>query len=278
MAEAVDVYVADRFDRGEVGGNSAKQFRVRLGTLVVACPPDLVTVALDRESVRCWQATVGHLAPATRRAYLSTVRTFCRWCVDVGLMEADPTVGFARVRELRRGSRALSSAQVRRLVLVLPDDRARLIVGLLHGLGLRCCEAARLCSADYDPVELEVKVTGKGSDERTLPVPPGVARMLDEAIAAGCSPVVGLSAGRISALVSGWMRQAGIKAGAWDRVSAHALRHTFASDMLDRCGNVRTVQEALGHVNLATTDRYLRRASVEQIRAGLGDDDYGDAA
>ncbi|HSS09019.1 MAG TPA: tyrosine-type recombinase/integrase, partial [Acidimicrobiales bacterium] len=241
MAEAVDVYVADRFDRGEIGGNSAKQFRVRLGTLVAACPPDLVTVALDRESVRCWQATVGHLNPATRRAYLSTVRTFCRWCVDAGLMGSDPTVGFARVRELRRGSRALSSAQVRRLVLVLPDGRARLIVGLLHGLGLRCCEAARLSSADYDPVELEVKVTGKGSDERRLPVPTATAAVLDNwlALKRPAGRVVGLSSNRISRLVSAWMAEAGIKVGSYDGVSAHALRHTFASNMLDRCGNVR---------------------------------------
>ncbi|HSS11651.1 MAG TPA: hypothetical protein VLL25_17325, partial [Acidimicrobiales bacterium] len=220
LAEAVDVYVADRFDRGEVGRNSKKQFRIRLGTLVAACPPGLVTVELDRESIRGWQATVGHLSPPTRRAYLSTVRTFCRWCVDAELIETDPTVGLAKVREFRRGSRALNSTQVTRLVLVLPDSRARLIVGLLHGLGLRCCEAARLCPDDYNAERLEVTVTGKGSDERTLPVPPKLAGMLDEAIAAGqAGPLIGLSAGRISALVSAWMRQAGVKTRAWDRVS-----------------------------------------------------------
>ena len=72
-------------------------------------------------------------------------------------------------------------------------------------------------------------------------------------------------------LVSGWMDQAGIKTGRYDGVSAHALRHTAASDLLDRCGNVRLVQGFLGHASLATTDRYVRPASVEQLRAALAE-------
>jgi site-specific recombinase XerD len=65
------------------------------------------------------------------------------------------------------------------------------------------------------------------------------------------------------------MDLAGLKASAYDGVSAHALRHTMASNMLDRCGNVRTVQGALGHVSLATTERYLRTPDLDVMRSAM---------
>lgn len=275
LSAAVSAYVEDRAARGEIGPNTARQLRVRLATLVAACPPGQLVVNVDRDTIRAWQRTIGHHTPATRRAYLSTVRRFCAWAVDWSLMAADPTLGVARVVESRREPRALSSAQLNRLWLVLPDRRARLIVELMVGLGLRCVEVSRLAVADYDAGRATVLVVGKKDHERLLPVPPAVAAALDDWLATSCAlnratgPIVGLSAGRISALMSIWMRQAGIKSASWDRVSAHALRHTFASDMLDRCHNVRTVQAALGHVSLATTERYLRRASLDQMRAAM---------
>jgi site-specific recombinase XerC len=115
-------------------------------------------------------------------------------------------------------------------------------------------------------------VTGKNSDERRLPVPGPVVVVLGKWAAAGGSgrdTVVGLSANRISRLVSGWFKAAGLKAGPYDGLSAHALRHTMASNMLERCGNVRTVQDALGHVSLATTERYLRHTGLEVMRAAM---------
>lgn len=54
-----------------------------------------------------------------------------------------------------------------------------------------------------------------------------------------------------------------------DGISRHPLRHTCASDVLDRCGNSRTVQEMLGHVNLASTQIYLRRANLDQLRDAM---------
>jgi integrase/recombinase XerC len=271
LSDAVAAYIADRHTRGEVTTLTARHLRSRLGMLVAACPVELDAAGLNRDLVRAWQGSVGGLRPASRRSYLSTVRTFCTWCGESGLMTADPTVGVRRVREPRHMPRALSAGQMARLRLVLPDLRAEVVVELMAGCGLRCCEVARLQSADYDAAGRTVFVVGKRGDERVLPVPGSVADHLD-AWAAGRPPgrLVGLSASSLSRMVTGWMDDAGIKTGPRDGISAHALRHTFASDMLDRCGNVRVVQEALGHVSLATTQRYLRRASLEQIRAAMG--------
>jgi site-specific recombinase XerC len=239
--------------------------------LVAACPAGVEVAGVDRGMVRAWQATVGELRPASRRAYLSTVRTFCAWCAEGGLLVADPSAGLGRVREPRAVPRALSAGQVARLRLVLPDLRAEVVVGLMAGCGLRCCEVARLATADYDRDARTIFVVGKRGDERVLPVPGSVADLLDR-WAAGRRPgrLVGLAASSLSRMAAGWMTEAGIKTGPRDGISAHALRHTFASNMLDRCGNVRVVQEALGHVSLATTQRYLRRASLDQLRAAMG--------
>ena len=74
------------------------------------------------------------------------------------------------------------------------------------------------------------------------------------------------------------MSTAGIKRGAGDGVSAHALRHTAASDVLDRCHDVRTVQAMLGHVSIATTQIYLRRADLSRMREAMAGRDYRPAA
>ena len=72
-------------------------------------------------------------------------------------------------------------------------------------------------------------------------------------------PLVNLKAATLSTLVAGWMAAAGIKGGRYDGISAHALRHTAASDFYDRTRDV-AAQRLLGHADLGTTGRYLRHA------------------
>lgn len=271
LGDAVAAYVADRVGRGEINAVTAAHLRSRLGMLVAACPAGLDVGDLDRGGVAAWQASVGALAPASRRAYLSTVRTFCAWCAGCGLIAGDPTAALARVREPRHAPRALSPGAVARLRLVLPDLRAEVIVGLMVGCGLRCVEVARLQVGDYDGDGRTLFVVGKAGDQRIIPVPSKDAPTLDRWVEhRRPGPLVGLAPGTVSKLVASWMDAAGIKTAARDGVSAHALRHTCASNMLERCGNVRVVQEALGHASLATTQRYLRHASLEQMRDAMG--------
>jgi site-specific recombinase XerC len=270
VRRSVERYVSERLARGEITAATARQLRWRLAGLV-RCTPDLAVSELRREHVLAWEATIGWQRPASRRAYLSTVRTFCRWCIDEELLEVDPTARLARVREPRRLPRALSDAQMARLALVLPDARARLVVALMGRLGLRCAEVARLSVGDWDTAAGSLFVCGKGENERLVAVPDDVERALRAHLSGRDEgPVVSGTAATLGRQVSVWMGQAGLKSGPHDGMSAHALRHTAASNALDRCGNVRVVQELLGHANLATTDRYLRRANLDQQRAALG--------
>jgi integrase/recombinase XerC len=266
----VERYVSGRLERGEISANTARQLRWRLGTLVRSAP-DLAIGDLERSHVLAWAATIGSQRPASRRAYLSTVKTFCRWALEEELIGRDPTARLSAVREPRRPPRALSAPQMTRLQLVLPDHRARLIVALMGRLGLRCCEVANLRVEHWDRDVEALEITGKGGNTRTVAVPGDVAQSLRAHLRNRHSgKMVSGTAATLSRQVTAWMDQAGLKSAPYDGMSAHALRHTAASDALDRCGNVRVVQELLGHANLATTDRYLRRADLAAQRAALG--------
>ena len=269
LADAVEAYVSDRLSRAELRPISARQLRWRLGTLVASCPPGLAVAALDREALLDWQRIIAAHRPATRRAYLSTVRTFCRWAVSEGLLPADPTRGLA-VREPRSVPRALSAAEMGRLRAVLPDVRARLVVALMAREGLRCAEVSGLGVADWDRAAGSLRVHGKGGHVRVLPLAGDVEMLLAGWVGERRSgPLVGVKAATLSTLVAGWMAAAGIKGGRYDGISAHALRHTAASDFYDRTRDMRAAQRLLGHANLGTTDRYLRHADDQALRAGL---------
>ena len=267
--EAAAAYVADRQGRGEIGAYSARQLAFRLST-VSHVWPGIALADLDAASVDMWQHHIGGLRPASRRAYQSTLRRFVAWALERDLISADPTARLGRVREPRRPPRALTAGQMARLALVLPDARARVIVALMYRLGLRRAEVAHLDTADYDPGRHRLHVVGKNDDERTLPVPSDVAVLLEQWIGRRPGPVFGISPDRVGRLVAGWLTEAGVKRAAHDRVSGHSLRHTAASDMFDRCHNPRTVQKALGHLNLATTEIYLRDATDDELRQALG--------
>jgi integrase len=269
VSEAVRIYVADRRARGEIGPGTARQLTWRLSGLVKVCE-GLEMADLDRDHIRAWQATTGEKRPASRRAYLSTVRVFCRWALEWDLLTVDPCRQAGKVREPKGEQRALSDAQLARLWLVLPDGRARVVVALMCRLGLRCIEVARLEVADWDRGRGQIMVCGKNDDHRLVPVADDVARLLAGQVGARVSgPVVGSSPATLCRLVRRWMEAAGLKGEPYDGVSAHALRHTAASNLYDDTHNVKDVQKLLGHRNVATTDRYLRGGDDRTLRDGL---------
>lgn len=272
-------YLAERIARGEIGARTAKGMRYSLRSFDRSFGARPLG-QLKRRAVLRWLEQVGHLSPATRRNHLSAVRGFCRWLVNEGLIGEDPTAGIDRVRQPRSVPRALRHQDLARLFAALPDLRAQLIVTLMLEAGLRCVEVSRLDWEDWDPVAATITVRGKSGHERVLPVTTTLGRVLD-AWSAEAGVVAGpmvrqarrrnqrLSAETVSTYVSRWMSLAGLKRGRWDGVSAHALRHTAASDVLDACQDLRVVQAMLGHQHLATTSIYLRRASLGQMREAM---------
>lgn len=274
-------YITGRTQRGELQGRSVQVEAARLAALTNLYG-DMPAAALDRHAILEWQATIGQHAPATRRAAAGAVARFLRWLQLEGELATDLTVHIARVREPRRAPRALNPDDIAHILAACQSARARAVILLMVGLGLRCVEVSRLDLADYDQARRIVFVHGKGGHERELPLDDLTADALDTylavrgrrqgplflAVGSKAAPDGRLSAKWISKRVGRLMRDAGVH-NPGDRRTAHALRHTAASDLLDVSHDIRLVQQVLGHSSLQSTEVYLRRSNLEQIRQAM---------
>ncbi|MFO8074855.1 MAG: tyrosine recombinase XerC [Egibacteraceae bacterium] len=189
------------------------------------------------------------------------------------LVDADPAVRLASPKSTPRLPKALRPAQVAALLAAADPgsprgQRDRALLELLYASGARVGEAVGL---DVDGVDLaagRVRLRGKGDKERLVPlgepacvalerwIGDGRRRLLAEAAVAGPWVFCGVRGGRLSdrearAIVARHARSAGLEG-----VSPHALRHSYATHLLEGGADVRAVQELLGHVALQTTQTY----------------------
>lgn len=282
----VTMYITGRRARGEITQTTALDYRWTLNGLVESYG-DRPLRMFGPAAVDRWLESIAHLAPSTRREYLSRVRCFSQWLVAQRRVRADATAHVPAIRQARRNPRVLTPQEMRALLAVLPDRRAHAVVRLMDSCGLRCCEVARLHVEDYDPTGRVVSVRGKASHERQVPVPLSAAvavdAYLDEVgttagplIRSGLRPSHGLSPRTLSGYVRGWMRDAGVKVRAHDGRSAHGLRRTGATALADHCSDPRVLQQFLGHERSDTVYRhYVRRVTFDRLREAV---DARDAA
>jgi integrase len=184
--------------------------------------------------------------------------------------------------------RAQSAGNVARIIAACKDDRERAVIWLMVGLGLRRMEVAGLRWEHHDDRARIVEVRhSKFGRERLLPVTDEVHDALERLRGGGMTgPIIrsardphqGISVERVGQIAAEVMKRAGVKQRAYDGCSGHALRHTAASDVLDRSHDLRVVQAMLGHEALSSTAVYLRRATPEQLRDAMGGRGYEGAA
>lgn len=281
-------YVRDRRKRGEITQRTGRNMEYALAKLDASFG-DRPLDRFGRRSIERWLESIAHLAPATRRLHLSVVRGFCRHLVERGLIDRDPSEHIAPIRQPRTMPRTLTPSEVAALYRAAPDQRARAIIALMVGCGLRCVEVSRLDVADYDPDRRTIEVRGKGQHERVVPMPVETVEEVERYLAdvgARSGPMIRstrtasapLGAGTISIYMSRMAWDAGVKRAAWDGRSAHGLRRTAASDVLDACGDLALVADMLGHRGYGSLPHYLRRASVEKMRGAMDGRSYRDAA
>lgn len=201
---------------------------------------------------------------------LSSIRGLFNFLLREGAVESNPAVGIPAPKTGRRLPDALSADQVSRLVGADGADsslalRDRTMMELMYSSGLRLAELVSLDVGDVDKAEGMVRVTGKGAKTRVVPV----GRMALEALAdwerirPRYAPAeekalfVSRNGKRLSRRsVQARMRQWGIRQGLSENVHPHMLRHSFASHLLESSGDLRAVQELLGHSDIATTQIY----------------------
>lgn len=204
------------------------------------------------------------LGPRARYGAISHLSAFYRWAIREELVDSDPTVAVERPRLPHRLPRPLRASQVEQLLVGVQGDELELPVLLMLDAGLRCAEVARLRWVDVDLEAGTVYVFGKGSRERLQ----GLPRRLRHALYLGAAAakhdrVFGrdVTAARMSQLVCRRMHELGVDA------TAHQLRHTYATRLYRATsGDLRAVQQALGHASVSTTQVYAA-VDVERVVA-----------
>ncbi len=209
---------------------------------------------------------------STRARQLSSIRSFIKWLDKNGYLH-NPAIGLIRTpKQHKKIPKPLPEKQAKELInsheqIGNQEDwiayRDQALFTLLYGCGLRIGEALQL-NFDTRPQNGLVKVLGKGNKERIVPVLPVVEEVIEEYIKqcdynfAKESPLfLGSRGGRLNQGVA--QRQLRIirnKLGLPASLTPHALRHSFATHILVNGGNLRVIQELLGHASVSTTQRY----------------------
>ena len=231
--------------------------------------PDPLTV--DSRKIRAYAADRhrGGLTPKSLQRHLSAVRAWYRYLLREGQVLNNPADGIRAPKIARRLPHTLDADQLGHL-MALPGDTAldrrdRAILELFYSSGLRLAELVALDVADMRSSDGLLQVTGKGSKTRRLPVGrlarQAVQRWLEARprLARTEEPALFVSrrGGRLSArAIQARLRQRAIEQGMPQHVHPHMLRHSFASHLLESSGDLRAVQELLGHADISTTQVY----------------------
>ena len=206
------------------------------------------------------------LSPKSLQRLLSSCRSLFRQLRREGLMEHDPVAGVRGPKVHRKLPQVLDVDEAATLVESGGEGalglRDRAMLELFYSSGLRLSELVGLRWLDLDLDAGEVRVLGKGSKTRIVPVgrhAVNALRALGEA--GGRAPDTPVFRGRGGAPISprtvqARLKQLALTQGFAKRVHPHLLRHTFASHMLESSGDLRAVQELLGHADIATTQIY----------------------
>jgi integrase/recombinase XerD len=213
---------------------------------------------------------------------LSAVRSFYAYLRLTGVASVDPAAIVATPKLPSRLPKTVPVALLEAL-LDAPDPetpagaRDRAVLELLYATGARVGEVAGLSLGDVDLASGQVRVTGKGDKQRVLPIHQEAVRRMRayiEIARPGFKPRAGegavflnrsgtrLTAGGIRRLMKHHMDDIGGAAG----LTPHALRHTFATHLLEAGADLRSVQELLGHIALSTTQIYTH-LGMRRLRA-----------
>lgn len=276
LAPHIDAYLTSRLRLGTYNRKSIDVVKPRLRTLDRHFGRRPLA-HLTRRAITRWLESLDRLAVNSRASYLASASTFTRWLTIEGVITVDPCLEVTKPRRPRSVPRAQPEQVIVQVLEACDDERERAIVLLMVGLGLRRQEVAGLRWEHYDEQMAQMLVVAtKGGDERFLPVPQLVADALRPLRVRSTGPVIRskvdgahVQPAYVGRLVSQAMARAGVKQAPYDGVSGHALRHTAASDVLDVSGDLRVVQQMLGHARLSSTAIYLRRASAEQLRDAM---------
>jgi len=213
-------------------------------------------------------------APATVARKLAAIRGLYGFLVRTERAGANPAELVSSPKRAEKLPSVLSTEQMRTLLERIPAStplelRDRAMLELAYSCGLRCEEIVNLDEDSIDFEAEQLRVLGKGSKERILPVGEPAQRALERYRQKGRRALAAdpreralflsksgrrLSNSDVTRRLGLWTREAALAAG----VSPHSLRHSFATHLLEGGADLRTIQELLGHASISTTQVYTR--------------------
>jgi len=211
---------------------------------------------------------------------LASLRTFFKFLFREGLIRTNPITAIVTPKLDKKLPKFLDEAKVAKLIQA-PDDRSsaglrdRAILETLYSTGIRVSELVGLDTDDIDFISGVIKVLGKGRKERVVPIGEtalgAIRRYIDKRgqnKARDRNATFLNKSGRrltdrsVRRVVDKHIRACSIG----EKISPHSLRHSFATHLLDRGADLRSVQELLGHMNLSTTQIYTH-VTMERLRS-----------
>jgi integrase/recombinase XerC len=272
-SEHIDPFLKQLAVERRLSAHTVAAYRRDLCVLMAFCREEGLTkpAELDSYRVRRFAAACHRrgLSPRSIARRLSAVRGFLAYLVQCGIVASNAAVHVQAPKPSRRLPSTLDADQIAALLARGGDElltvRDRAVLELFYSSGLRLAELIGLDLIDIDLADRVVRVLGKGRKERVVPV----GRHAVKAIAAWLERRAELAANDEQALfvsrkgrrLAARTVQARVGRWAWQQgapvaVHPHMLRHSFASHMLESSGNLRAVQELLGHASLSTTQVY----------------------
>jgi site-specific recombinase XerD len=247
-------------------------------------PHDLEATAVDVRSLRRYAASLSQagLRPSSLARNVASLRSFYRMLAEHGLIDANPAELMTLPKRPRQLPHVLRPEELTtlldRISAATPLDlRDRAMLELAYASGLRAEELVNLTTASLDFDAEQVRVEGKGSKTRFVPVGEPALKALRTylerarpALAHDDQPALLLSkSGRplSTSDVRRRLRVWSLRAGLGGTVHPHALRHSFATHLLNGGADLRAIQELLGHSSISTTQVYTQVESARLRRA-----------
>ena len=239
--------------------------------------------SVDSDVIRDWMESMMDKDDmvSTVNTCLSAVRSFYRYALSRGLVDADPAHSVRGPKKQKPLPQFVREAEMDRLIDIPQmwgdgyiDVRARTIIILLYETGVRVSELVGLDEGDVDFVNRQLKVTGKRNKQRVIPFGDELEQTLQNYMQMrGVQPIVRDSAlflsskGRRLTRSQVWMivRRSLSRVTTMKKRSPHVLRHSFATAMLNNGASLEGVRKLLGHESVATTEIYTH-TTFEQLK------------
>jgi len=275
LRDGVDRFLAGLGTERRLSPHTSSNYGRDLESLLEYCAAQGIESwdALDTQHVRSFAAQCHRrgLAPRSIQRRLSAVRSLCRFLIREGELRSDPAADVQAPKARRRLPTTLDADSMARLLEFRSDDRLgvrdKAIMELFYSSGLRLAELLGLDLTDLDLRDRTVRVLGKGRKVRIVPVgrhaAEALAKWLGERTALAALGETAVFVGRdgrrlgpriVQRRIARWARLQGLP----EHVHPHLFRHSFASHLLESSGDLRAVQELLGHASIRTTQVYTR--------------------